>query len=162
MNRSSIVRVVGMGAAFGVILFITSIDFITKFFAESRGFGVCNEGISFGITLFSEPVIIIIFVIVILSAIIYLFPFKIGSSLEVDSMWIGLALIVAGGFANLVSRLERGCVWDWISLGIGNIQFNLADVAIDVGLVLFTLGVAVIMYKDWRHGKISQKSKGGR
>ena len=55
---------------------------------------------------------------------------------------IGIALFVAGGASNLVDRVLRGTVVDFLNLGIGPVRtgiFNIADVAIMVGagLVLF-------------------------
>ena len=54
---------------------------------------------------------------------------------------IGMALFVAGGSSNLLDRLTRGSVIDFMNVGIGPLRtgiFNVADVAImlGVGLVL--------------------------
>jgi len=49
-----------------------------------------------------------------------------------------LALAVGGGLGNLIDRIANGAVVDFMSLGIGNLRtgiFNLADVAIMVGMV---------------------------
>jgi signal peptidase II len=62
--------------------------------------------------------------------------------------WSGLALAGAsltfgGGVSNLLDRILRGSVVDFISLGIGPIRtgiFNVADVAILVGGVLLIRG----------------------
>jgi signal peptidase II len=56
---------------------------------------------------------------------------------------IGLALFVAGGASNLVDRLVRGSVVDFLNLGIGPVRtgiFNVADVAIMLGAALVVFG----------------------
>ncbi|HYU35741.1 MAG TPA: signal peptidase II [Thermoanaerobaculia bacterium] len=53
---------------------------------------------------------------------------------------MGLILAVGGGIGNLIDRITHGAVVDFVSLGIGPLRtgiFNLADVAITVGLLLF-------------------------
>jgi signal peptidase II len=56
---------------------------------------------------------------------------------------IGLALFVAGGASNMVDRLMRGTVVDFLNLGIGPVRtgiFNVADVAILLGAALVLFG----------------------
>jgi signal peptidase II len=51
-----------------------------------------------------------------------------------------LSLFVAGGFSNWVDRLSDGTVVDFLNVGIGGLRtgvFNVADVAIMVGVALF-------------------------
>jgi signal peptidase II len=53
---------------------------------------------------------------------------------------VALSLFVAGGFANWVDRLGDGKVVDFLNVGIGSLRtgiFNVADVAIMVGVALF-------------------------
>jgi signal peptidase II len=62
--------------------------------------------------------------------------------------WIGLPLIggilfIAGGTSNLVDRITRGSVVDFMNVGIGSLRtgiFNVADVALVVGVVLIVFG----------------------
>ena len=56
---------------------------------------------------------------------------------------LGLGLVLAGGLSNLVDRVARGSVVDFLNVGVGPVRtgiFNLADVAILVGVALFALG----------------------
>ena len=53
---------------------------------------------------------------------------------------IALSLLLAGGFSNWVDRLGDGRVIDFLNVGIGGLRtgiFNVADVAITVGVALF-------------------------
>lgn len=52
----------------------------------------------------------------------------------------GLSLCVAGGFCNWIDRLGDGRVVDFLNVGVGSIRtgiFNVADVAIMIGIALF-------------------------
>jgi len=52
---------------------------------------------------------------------------------------IGPALLLAGGLANLLDRVTGGQVVDFLNIGVGGLRtgiFNVADVAITLGLVL--------------------------
>lgn len=56
---------------------------------------------------------------------------------------VGLALYFAGGASNLVDRVVRGSVIDFMNVGVGPVRtgiFNVADMAIllGVGLFIFT------------------------
>ncbi|MEJ5308952.1 MAG: signal peptidase II [Anaerolineae bacterium] len=65
------------------------------------------------------------------------------------SVWgvIAGALIVSGGFSNLIDRLfHNGAVVDFLNIGIGKVRtgiFNLADVAI-------MAGIGLLLIEAWR------------
>jgi signal peptidase II len=59
-----------------------------------------------------------------------------------DGALFGCALFVAGGASNLVDRVTRGSVIDFMNVGLGPVRtgiFNVADVAILLGTVIFLL-----------------------
>jgi signal peptidase II len=54
----------------------------------------------------------------------------------------GLALYIAGGASNLVDRIVRGSVIDFMNIGVGPLRtgiFNVADMAILAGVAVFLL-----------------------
>ena len=61
----------------------------------------------------------------------------------VAGRWVvGPALLWAGGVANLVDRVARGSVIDFLNVGVGQVRtgiFNVADVAIMLGAAIFVL-----------------------
>jgi len=60
---------------------------------------------------------------------------------------VGIAFFVAGGASNLLDRLTRGSVIDFINVGLGPLRtgiFNVADVAIMLGVGL----VIIASYHD--------------
>ena len=55
---------------------------------------------------------------------------------------IGVAMFVAGGASNWIDRFLRGSVVDFLNIGVGPLRtgiFNLADVAIMMGVGIFAL-----------------------
>jgi signal peptidase II len=61
------------------------------------------------------------------------------------SFWppLGLALFVAGGVSNWIDRVLTGRVVDFLNVGVGPLRtgiFNVADMAIMLGIALFVLG----------------------
>jgi signal peptidase II len=59
---------------------------------------------------------------------------------------VGLSLIWSGGVSNLIDRLARGYVVDFLNVGVGPLRtgiFNVADLAI-------TCGVALVLLGGWR------------
>ncbi len=56
---------------------------------------------------------------------------------------VGLSLVLAGGLSNLLDRLARGTVVDFLNVGVGPLRtgiFNVADMAILAGLALLLIG----------------------
>jgi len=57
--------------------------------------------------------------------------------------FIGAILFIAGGASNLVDRIARGSVVDFMNVGIGSVRtgiFNVADVALMAGVVCIVIG----------------------
>jgi len=60
---------------------------------------------------------------------------------------VGLWLLFAGGFSNLVDRVVHGRVVDFLNVGIGPVRtgiFNVADMAIMLGIALLVVGSGVV------------------
>ena len=56
----------------------------------------------------------------------------------------GWALFCGGSLSNLLDRVMSRSVLDFVSFGVGPLSpfiFNLADIAIGLGLAIFSLGV---------------------
>jgi len=84
-------------------------------------------------------------VLVIIAALIItvLFTFTLRSRLLTASQLVGMSLIVAGGFGNVVDRMFRqGKVIDFVSIGLPSLRtgvFNLADLMVLLGAVVLIL-----------------------
>lgn len=109
---------------------------------------VRNEGAAFGtFTGLGNDIFIFISVIAIIFIIVYLS--KTRKRLE----FFSLSLILGGAAGNLIDRIKRGGVVDFIDVFAGKWHwpaFNLADSALTTGIALFLLSV-------WRHERNARK-----
>ena len=95
-----------------------------------------NSGAAFGSFQNGNPVFTVLAIIVIV-LIFYYFP-----RIEASDWTLRVALVLqlAGASGNLVDRLLRGKVTDFISIGTFPV-FNVADSSITIGVVILLLGV---------------------
>ena len=62
---------------------------------------------------------------------------------------ISLLLILSGGIGNLIDRLFRGYVIDYIDINILDFpNFNIADISIALGIVLLIIYIIKTMLSD--------------
>jgi signal peptidase II len=105
-----------------------------------------NEGIAFGINFPGGKIFFIIFPILITFYLISLLKNK---EFEDNPSQIALYLIIGGAIGNILDRIFRGYVVDFIDVHInGNhwYVFNIADSAVTIGL-LFLLYSSIIIKK---------------
>ena len=65
---------------------------------------------------------------------------------------VSLGMIHGGSIGNLIDRVRFGEVTDFIDVGAWPV-FNLADSAIDIGIVLLVIYLLLKMRKDSREAK---------
>lgn len=66
---------------------------------------------------------------------------------------VSLAAVISGGIGNLIDRVSRGSVIDFLFMGVGPLRtgvFNIADIAITGGLI-------VMLYEQYLMGKKEEK-----
>jgi len=141
----------------GIILFIT-VDQISKVFLATdmmlidgvlKLSNVQNTGGAFGI--FNTSVLTVILMNVILLGMIIRFLI-IKKDYMSKSVYYSLLFIVAGGVSNLIDRIFRGYVVDFIDLTqiINFPVFNFADIVLVIGWVWLVIAVAKdLRYKKW-------------
>lgn len=101
-----------------------------------------NRGVAFGLA-GGAGVGLVLLTVVALAVIVWLFardPARRG-------MWVAVGLLSGGALGNLIDRLASGAVTDYIEIGPWP-PFNLADVAITVGVLLMVW----IYLRDAEHG----------
>lgn len=95
-----------------------------------------NEGIAFGFN--KQNVSNIVLTILILALII---RFIVNQKKNLSTkVLVYITMIMAGGFSNLIDRIFKGAVFDFIKIGNFPI-FNLADFFIVIGWILFIIDV---------------------
>lgn len=92
-----------------------------------------NPGAAFGIF----PYRTTLFIIVTLAVIAFIFYYFKNLPRQYFLMRLGLALQLAGAIGNLIDRVRTGYVIDFIDLAFWPPIFNVADVAIVVGIIIF-------------------------
>lgn len=124
------------------VFLIILLDQISKVLVVSSHMPfVCNEGFAFGIRL---GILNSLTVILIILFCIYFYRRE-----RERITRFGYLLVIGGGISNLVDRLIRGCVVDFIDFKIWP-AFNLADAAISVGVAV--LIVSFIYRKNSSNG----------
>lgn len=128
INKDYLVLILGVS-------FLVLVDRVVKVIVVNSGIEYqINTGISF--SLLDYP--FIPYVISILALIVVFFLWKSSENK------VPLVIIMAGGLSNLIDRFEYGGVVDYISIGNFPV-FNLADLYINIGLVLF-IGATLWQY----------------
>lgn len=100
-----------------------------------------NKGVAFGIGS-SNIVMVIIVNIIILGFIIKFLKDK---NEQVNSLIIiSLIFILSGGISNLIDRVCKGFVIDFININLFNFpNFNIADISIVIGILALLISIII-------------------
>lgn len=116
-----------------IIFWVILLDQLTKTLVLRLGINhACNIGFAFGIL---QGFLNGLIAFLVLLGVIYIFTKEAKSV-----VWLGLTLVIGGGLSNIIDRLIRGCVVDFIDLKVWP-AFNLADAAISVGVAVLILSL---------------------
>ncbi len=102
-----------------------------------------NDGIAFGLLQGRGPLPIVL-AIGAMGAIVA-FALRNRADRPVE---LGLGLLLGGAFANLIERLTRGTVLDYVDMGLGDLRwptFNVGDIAISIAVLIL---VAASVWRD--------------
>ena len=105
-----------------------------------------NEGIAFGIYFEGGKIFFIILPILIT---IYLFYLLKNEEFQDNQSQIALYLIISGAIGNIIDRIFRGYVVDFIDFHLNGMHwyvFNIADSSVTIGLI-FLLYSSIIVKK---------------
>jgi signal peptidase II len=92
-----------------------------------------NQGVAFGLA-GGSVLPLIAFAVLALAFV----GFLLARNSTVAGIWVAVGLVAGGALGNLADRLRAGEVTDYIEVGSWP-PFNLADVAITVGVAIFAL-----------------------
>lgn len=140
MNKK-IVLIIG-----GILLLL---DQIIKFIVINNNFTVIpgflsltyteNTGMAFGLN--ENNVILVILINIVILGIIIKFLKENIDKIDIV-VFISLILILTGGFGNLIDRIFRGHVIDFIDVNLFDFPvFNIADIYIIVGAIILVIAI---------------------
>ena len=151
-----------------VILILTIIDQIIKYLVVSnisigsekiiidnflKFIYIRNTGAAFGIL--SGNIIFLIFITVLL---IFYIVNEMKKNINNNLSLLSFSLILSGALGNLIDRVVRGYVVDYISFTLFNREmsvFNLADTYITIGVIL----LIYIVIKEGKNERISSRKR---
>lgn len=151
-----------------VILILTIIDQIIKYLVVSnisigtekviidnflKFIYIRNTGAAFGIL--SGNIIFLIFITVLL---IFYIVNEMKKNINNNLSLLSFSLILSGAFGNLIDRVVRGYVVDYISFTLFSREmsvFNLADTYITIGVIL----LIYIIIKEGKNERVSSKKR---
>jgi len=104
-----------------------------------------NRGIAFGLFQGIGPLVGWLTIVVVLAMFIYLARLP----REEKALRTGLALVIGGALGNLLDRIVAGQVLDFIETPLRAGIFNVADVMIQLGIVLILLTTLWSSIRTW-------------
>lgn len=117
-----------------------------------------NRGAAFGSFEGQKWILIGFTSILIISAIVYLLSTKRRS----PYFLFPIGLIIAGGIGNLIDRIFKGYVVDYVYFKpIDFPVFNLADSCVVVGVILISIYIMFFYDKDYKKTKLINNNTGG-
>lgn len=131
MNKKKSIEI---GSIIAIIIII--IDQLSKYIISQNNY-IQNTGIAFGMAQNNTFIILIINIIIL--SLIMLFIFR--KTLKTN-LTITLFIILAGGFSNLLDRIFREYVIDFIDIQIVKFpSFNVADISVVLGILYLIIYV---------------------
>ncbi len=153
---------------FAISLLLIAVDQITKYLIDLHlkpigNFEVIknffsldyleNRGAALGILQDKRWIFIVLTALICVAMLVFLFKYK------QHNFWTytSICLIFAGGIGNLIDRILRGYVIDFLYFHFFPYRFNIADCCVTVGAILFA--VAVIMFEKKQNEKVIEDEK---
>ena len=106
---------------------------INDFFTLRQTF---NEGVAFGMFQGIGPYVGWLTIVVVFGLLYFLYT----TPKQAWLVRIGMGLLIGGALGNMIDRITIGKVLDFVETPLRSGIFNVADVAINVGMVLVLLG----------------------
>ena len=113
-----------------------------------------NEGIAFGL---NKQNLGNIGISLIILAVVFNYLISQKDRMTIRNV-IFLSLVISGGISNVIDRIFKGAVFDFIKIGDFPV-FNIADVCIVLGWLLFAISFLKDTVIDIKAGNFVEKSK---
>jgi signal peptidase II len=95
-----------------------------------------NHGVAFGLLPGHHLVVTVVIAVALLALLAY---FARHSSRPL--IWLPTGMLIGGALGNVLDRLDRGSVTDFVKLPLGWPPFNLADASITLGVLILVLAI---------------------
>lgn len=119
--------------SYQILWCLVAVDVFFQWYFRGLGWGVMNRGVSFGLWPgLGQAIPIIVFLLFI---ILYLRDRD-----KTGGVSTGTFILVLGGLGNMLSRLIWGGIWDYLYLPVLPFWFNLSDVLITIGVIVYGWG----------------------
>ena len=115
-----------------------------------------NPGMAFGMMQNNRWVFMVFSTVAIVGLAVYLFRFR------PESRWmqVSLAMIIGGGFGNMIDRVVLGYVIDFIDFTLIDFAvFNVADSFVCVGAGMMIVYLIADIVKDYKKAKTKDSGK---
>lgn len=93
-----------------------------------------NHGVAFGLLPGTQVYVTVALAAIVVLVLLY-FVRRAGRPL----LWLPTGLLLGGAIGNVLDRLRDGSVTDFVKLPLGWPPFNVADIAITIGVILLAL-----------------------
>ncbi len=94
---------------------------------------VRNEGVAFGVDAGGKTIVIVLIALALLALVLYF-----ARHTARPLIWLPTGLLIGGALGNIVDRIRDGAVTDFLKIPAWP-AFNVADIAITVGVVALVL-----------------------
>lgn len=110
---------------------------------------VKNTGAAYGMFSNNTLVLTIVSIVMVIAFIVYDVFNHSNHILYV----LGFSFVISGAIGNLIDRIFLGYVRDFISIRIFNFVFNIADIFVTCGMVLFAIYFIITIFKEQKGKK---------
>ena len=151
---------IGLIIVIGVVLdLVTKVFFENYYIENSKDIVVIpdffvftyvkNTGAAYGMFSDSTLALTIVSIVMVIAFVVYdIFN-------HTNNMFyvFGLSFVLSGAIGNLIDRIFLGYVRDFISIRLFNFVFNIADIFVTVGMILFMVYLIISMLKESKEKK---------
>ena len=105
---------------------------------------VKNTGAAYGMFSGNTVALTIVSIVMIIAFVVYDVFNHSNSVLYV----LGFSFVVSGAIGNLIDRIFLGYVRDFINIKLFNFIFNVADIFVTIGMILFVIYLVISIIKE--------------
>jgi len=151
------------------LTFLVAIDLITKSIFDGKIMDFINGFIGIvgtthnygaGFSLFENAIVFFVILSVIFIGAFVFYEYKTRNNKKHCLYYVGTGLILGGTIGNAIDRVVFGYVRDFINFEFFDFPiFNLADVWLTIGVIIFAVYIVFFYEKDEKINKLAKEQK---